>query len=195
MTGSDLPHLLSNRHVLVSSATDDLSIIQPGRLDGGVASDLIATLCFRPEFQRDGTDRVDAAVAVIDSAVTPDWPEIPGIGSVTGITDVDDLIKVSKRGRTTNVTHGRVTAFDLSRTVRYPGIGDIKFVGQIEVSCESESFSKAGDSGSLVVAENGEAIGLLFAGTEVGGLHNTGATYVNPIADVFGALGCTGFWS
>ena len=73
--------------------------------------------------------------------------------------------------------------------VRY-GIGNLSFDNQIEIEgAGSAAFSDGGDSGSLIVDDEGSAVGLLFAGGDVGGRNNMGLTYANPIGAVLQNLG------
>jgi hypothetical protein len=41
---------------------------------------------------------------------------------------------------------------------------------------------------------NGEAVGLLFAGSDQGGPQGTGVTYANPLDVVFQRLAVAGLW-
>jgi len=78
------------------------------------------------------------------------------------------------------LTSSKVWANNSSVNVNYGTSGVALFVGQIVIS--GGGFNNGGDSGSLVVTENGlNPIGLLFAG---GG----NSTFVNPIDDVLSAL-------
>lgn len=52
-------------------------------------------------------------------------------------------------------------------------------------SSSEEPFSQPGDSGTLVVTENGEIVGLIFAGT------SSGITYVAPLYPLLQALDLT----
>ena len=52
----------------------------------------------------------------------------------------------------------------------------------------TKAFSDSGDSGSLIVDESLNGIGLLFAGGNEGGTNGQGLTYANPLGDVLDAL-------
>ena len=96
------------------------------------------------------------------------------------VTSLSFRQKAVKYGRTTGLTSGKVWAINSSVNVNYGTSGVALFVGQIVIS--GGGFNNGGDSGSLVVIENGlNPIGLLFAG---GG----NSTFVNPIDDVLSAL-------
>lgn len=91
---------------------------------------------------------------------------------------------VNKSGRTTGITSGLVDSLDAAVRVSY-GDFEATFVDQILVAHDTEAFSAAGDSGSLVVAGlSNNPVGLLFAG---GG----GTTVVSPIAPIAQRFGIT----
>ncbi len=124
------------------------------------------------------TNLVDAAVArpLSPGLVAPDILEI---GRATGTVEASLGMRVTKSGRTTGLTRGRVTALDASVEVDYGG-KTARFRSQIV----SDILSRGGDSGSLVVDESNHAVGLLFAG-------GTTTTIMNPIGAVVEALGLT----
>jgi hypothetical protein len=47
---------------------------------------------------------------------------------------------------------------------------------------KDQPFAQGGDSGSLVVNENKEALGLVFATSDLGGANGKGLAYVNPMS-------------
>jgi hypothetical protein len=121
------------------------------------------------------TNLVDAALAVpINPSLVA--PDLLGIGRVSGTGEANIGLRVRKSGRTTGVTEGRVTGVDAVVEVDYVGRTAI-FRGQIV----TDLLSKGGDSGALVVDDDGRAIGLLFAG-------GLATTLVNPIAEVAASL-------
>jgi hypothetical protein len=74
-----------------------------------------------------------------------------------------------------------VDAINATVTVAYVN-GTTQFVKQILVAGRGP-FSRAGDSGSLIVTTAGrQPVGLLFAGTA------SGYTFANPIGEVLKAL-------
>jgi hypothetical protein len=77
---------------------------------------------------------------------------------------------VKKTGRTTNFTTGRVTAINATVNVNYGGGKVARFCRQILTT----DMSAPGDSGSLVLDEYNNPVGLLFAGSSV-------VTVLNPI--------------
>ena len=112
---------------------------------------------------------------------------IAGLGELSGETLApEDARGVAKLGRTTELTRGTVTAFELDGvTVQYDR-GALRFDDQVEVHGSGGAFSQGGDSGSLIVSDPGlDAVALLFAGND------EGVTYGNPMAAVLDALGAT----
>jgi hypothetical protein len=187
-------HALSNYHVLSGTPQAKVgdTIVQPGPADGGKAPrDKVGTLAARVELEPNGDATVDCAIALLDDQeVDPEYPV--GLITTTAVTLGDE--KVAKIGRTTSITHGKVTAIELDNVVVGYGdeLGELSFDNQIEVeSTGTGPFSRGGDSGSLVYREDGVALGLLFAGSESGGENGTGLTYINPIDAVLRALGVT----
>ncbi|WP_225752686.1 hypothetical protein [Actinotalea sp. Marseille-Q4924] len=186
-------HALSNHHVLVGSpaAREGDAVLQPGPADGGRdPEDRIGSLARFVPLDGATTAFVDAAVAALeDDEVEVTYPS----GPVTGTARVVGAEEVEKIGRTTGTTRGRVTAFELDDVVvgYGPEVGDVSFDDQIEVEGLARGpFSRGGDSGSLVyVPATGQAVGLLFAGSETGGENGAGLTYLNPIDTVLEALG------
>jgi hypothetical protein len=163
--------ILSNNHVLADSnrgVRGDL-ILQPGPFDGGAfPPDAMATLeRFEPiVFGRSGYNLVDAAVARptdsrhVTAAI---------IGRVVPRAVHQALVgqRVVKAGRTTEVTLGRVLAVDATVVVGYDG-GDAQFRQQIITT----AMAAGGDSGSLLMDSNLNAVGLLFAGSPEITIHN-----------------------
>lgn len=189
-------HALSNYHVLSGSPSAAMGdpVLQPGPADGGrYPRDKVGELTARVDLEPGGRATVDcalAALAAADDDVDLRYPV--GLVTTTAVAVGGEL--VAKIGRTTALTHGRVTAIELDDVVVGYGdeLGEIAFDDQIEVESTGPSaFSRGGDSGSLVYREDGVALGLLFAGSETGGENGTGLTYLNPIDAVLDALGAT----
>lgn len=188
--------ILSNNHVLANEDQAAIGdpIIQPGDFDGGTNPlDRVARLTDFVRLDLTAANIVDAAIAEIDSSIEFKPRDVQDIGMLTGKTaTVFDDSAVRKVGRTTGFTTGRVTAFEIDNVVVAYDIGDLRFDNQIEVEGSgSGPFSQGGDSGSLVVDEENNAIGLLFAGGDQGGSNGQGLTYLNPIDDVLSKLGVT----
>jgi hypothetical protein len=114
------------------------------------------------------------AINTVDAAVAKPvmnvefLDEILEIGVVGGITPARLGMRVRKSGRSTGFTSGQITILDATVDVNY-GEKVARFEGQIITT----AMSAAGDSGSLLVAEDALlAVGLLFAGSEQVTIHN-----------------------
>ncbi len=183
-------YALSNNHVyaLENAASVGSKIVQPGRYDTGCATndaDIIGELSVAPMIHFDTTNLVDAAMAAIDSSVTL-LKSTPADGYGTPKSETTDPVlgaAVQKYGRTSRLTKGQIVGVDVDVKVGYTN-GVAAFRGQIMVASPRGAFIKAGDSGSLLVTDEREPVGLLFAG-------NTSGKYAwaNDIDDVLLALG------
>ncbi|MCI0405975.1 MAG: S1 family peptidase [candidate division Zixibacteria bacterium] len=186
-------YILSNNHVLAREnlAAIGEDIVQPGRYDNKpkcaneLATDKIADLSEFVQLKFDGTDNlVDAAVAELSTSdfTCATLSQFYGLPSSTSVAATLGL-PIKKVGRTSGLTDGTVAAINATVNVGYTG-GVARFTGQI---ITSKHFSKSGDSGSLVVTDDGNnsPVGLLFAGA------SNGLTVLNPIGEVLSAFGVT----
>ena len=180
--------ILSNNHVLAAENKAALgdAIVQPGRVDGGQpGSDTIATLLdFVPiSFKPEETNDVDAAVAspVSSKGVSAFIFEV---GTLKGIASVTLGDVVTKSGRTTGLTKGKVVAIDLEIYVGYSA-GSARYVNQVEISQlpEYPKMADGGDSGSALVTEEGKLCGLIFAADKA-----TGIAFANRIEPILSRL-------
>ena len=177
-------YILSNNHVLAdeNGLAAGAPIFQPGLLDGGnPATDKIAELTRFVALQTAGANSVDCAIArVLNPADASN--AILKIGPPAGVAAAAIDMIVHKFGRTSGYTVGRVTSVDTDVVVTY-GIGNVTFTQQVIIqSTGTQPFSKAGDSGSLIVArQTHQAVALLFAGS-------TTHTIANHIDAVLAAL-------
>ena len=184
--------VLSNNHVLANenaAARGDV-ILQPGPLDGGKKRDRIATLTKFCALRQRGVNLVDSAFAMIEEPIGFDHCQLGRLGLLSGVRSsaVDEGLEVAKIGRTTGLTRGRVTAFEMDVSVEY-GLGILRFENQIEIEGEGrKAFSAGGDSGSLIVDSGCLAVAQLFAGTDVGGSNGKGLTYATAIETVLDTL-------
>ena len=186
--------ILSNNHVLANenrSKKGD-AIVQQGPFDGGKkGKNTVGALEKYVRLNRAGTNFVDAALAALKSGIEYNSVTLRGIGNLKGIggsvVDVGD--EVHKVGRTTDVTHGRVTAFELDNVVVGYDIGNLRFDDQIEIEGKGLGpFSQGGDSGSLIVDAENRGVAMLFAGGDQGGANGQGLTYANPLGRVLDDL-------
>lgn len=181
--------ILSNNHVLADEnrAQPGDAILQPGPADGGSdPADGAATLTRFVPLVAAGRNNIDAAVALVGSGIGVDPLTLQGLGALAGVraTPLESGELVWKVGRTTGLTQGVVSATELDDlTVQYD-IGDLVFDDQIEIgpAVPGQPFSMGGDSGSLIVDAQRNAVALLFAGNDVD------ATYANPIAAVLSGV-------
>ena len=117
-------------------------------------------------FQDDplATNLVDAAIAkpIYSENVIQ---EVLGIPTPTGHREVELGDAIIKSGRTTGVTQGKVTQVDATLQILYGNN-----IAVFEDQAVSNVPCGGGDSGSIVLAddESGDAVGLLFAGTQDG---------------------------
>jgi len=152
--------LLSNYHVFWGNAGE--RIVQPGPYDGGTVNDTVGFLKrYTPVYPEPRHNFLDSAVATCDVDFEPDEPDL---GMPTGVRDPVEPESVTKAGRTTAVTQGRV--IDSAATIRvvdYPGVGTAIFDDVIVTTY----MAAGGDSGSPVFANSdGSWIGQVFAGSE-----------------------------
>ncbi len=186
--------ILSNNHVLANenAAKKGDAIIQPGRFDNGKKGrDTIGKLDSFVKLHVSDANLVDCAIAALRAGIQFDSDTLRSIGALAGVatSTVAGGDNVSKVGRTTDVTQGRVTAFELDNVVVGYDIGNLSFDNQIEIEGAADGpFSQGGDSGSLIVNADREAVALLFAGGDQGGSNGKGLTFANPIGSVFDAL-------
>ena len=197
--------VLSNNHVLADEGRGKIGdrVLQRAWFDGGTArTEGVARLSHWVALRARGANLVDAALAVVDTAVESDAGRLRALvgGKDRRLTGagpdfVDVGTPVYKVGRTSGATRGRVTAFDLDNVVVNFDVGNLRFDNQIEIEGSgTTAFSDGGDSGSLIVMSAGArsqdmlAVALLFAGSESGGANNRGLTYANPIHEVLGRL-------
>lgn len=120
---------------------------------------------------------VDAAIA---RPINPDdvKNEILEIGTIQGAIEGELGMAIKKSGRTTGFTTGEIQQVDVSVNVQY-GEGQIaQFTDQLMAG----AMSQGGDSGSAVLDDSNNLVGLLFAGSDT-------STIMNRIQNVFSELG------
>jgi hypothetical protein len=184
--------ILSNNHVLADENAGQIGdvILQPGKIDGGSRpKDVIGALARFVRLSTTKANLVDCAIGSVRPTIRHVL-EITGLGKVKGVGPVPETnARVAKLGRTTGLTHGRVTAFELDNVIVGYDLGNLRFDGQIEIEgADAGPFSDGGDSGSLIVDQGLLGVGLLFAGGDQGGRNGRGLTYANPLQDVLDRL-------
>ncbi|KAI0320034.1 hypothetical protein OF83DRAFT_1169689 [Amylostereum chailletii] len=107
----------------------------------------------------------DDGLLTLGGVLTADQVNNPNTLNLQG----DRIRRVLKRGFTTNTTVGTLTRF-MSFVRKYFPIGNVDSLEMPILSHEHDSgtFSKAGDSGSLIVSAVGEFVALLTGGTNEG---------------------------
>ena len=104
--------------------------------------------------------------------------EILEIGTIKGLIQGELGMAIKKSGRTTGLTTGKIVQVDVTVNVQY-GAGRIaRFTDQLMAG----PMSQGGDSGSAVLDNNNNLVGLLFAGSDT-------STIISRIDNVFSALG------
>ncbi len=152
--------ILSNFHVLAGrwNARRGWPIYQPGRGDGGTRADTVAELSHHAM-----ASNFDAAVAKLtdDRLLINDQL---GLSPVRGVGWAQVGMNVVKSGRTTAVTHGRVSGVLGTNKNYYDGVTClIHNVMTIEPRTEPDT-SLGGDSGSFWLDEKSRnVVGLHFA--------------------------------
>jgi hypothetical protein len=179
-------YMLSNNHVIArqNNARIGEQIVQPGRADTrGIPTEAVAILsAFKPvSFTQN--NNFDAAIArytgyhsytMVQQAFSP--------SQITSTARAGQ--SVMKMGRTTGLTYGTVQSTNVTIKVDFDGETAV-FTDQIYIKGTAGDFLQAGDSGSLLVTQDGaHPIGLLFAGGE-------GSAFANPIKPILNYFGVT----
>ncbi len=106
--------------------------------------------------------------------------QILEIGTISGVAEGTLGMSLKKSGRTTGLTTGNIQQIDVTANVSYGTNKTATFVDQLMAG----AMSQGGDSGSAVLNDQNQIVGLLFAGS-----NNT--TIINRIQNVFQALQVT----
>jgi hypothetical protein len=185
-------YALSNNHIyaLENLAPIGSRILQPGRYDLNCATGVDAMLGpltrYVPiVFSKTASNVVDAAIAASSTALLDRQTPSDGYGTPARSPATPRWgMAVQKYGRTSGLTIGWVDGINATVMVTY-ATGVTRFVGQVLVNGKG-TFSRAGDSGSLIVTTAGrQPVGLLFAGA------SNGYTFANPIGAVLKAFNVT----
>jgi hypothetical protein len=170
------------------------AVVQPSRPDGNAdcspegADAVIGTLDdFEPVVYDGKTPNVmDAAIAMLTLPAsqigcgTP--PEYYGYPSAT-VAPADMGQAVMKLGRTTGLTRGTIKAVNVKTKITFPA-GVAYYTGQF---LTSPGFGDFGDSGSLVVTQDGtnRPVGMVIGGT------NNGSAIASPIGPILARFAAT----
>jgi hypothetical protein len=182
--------MLSNNHVMANENKANMGdpIFQPGPMDAGRINkdwrgwkeplDILPYIATLKDFVRinKSGNKQDSAIAIIPDTmvergfIDTRYPHLNR--EMVGFGEANTKQPVQKCGRTTGYTAGRVIALHSQFTINYD------FGGAIFNDCiVTTSMSKGGDSGSLIMDMDMNAVGLLFAGS-------TKVTIANPINEV-----------
>jgi hypothetical protein len=188
-------YALSNNHVYANQndAKQGDCALQPGAYDGGKdPADCIGFLDDWVPIDFSGRNNyMDAAIAISSTGeLGCSTPSDDGYGAPdSNPTSATVNMQVKKYGRTTGLTQGKIEEINVTVDVCYETLGFFRckklarFVDQIGIA--PGTFSAGGDSGSLIVTQEGnKPVGLLFAGSSI-------RTFANPIELVLTHFGVT----
>ncbi len=121
-------------------------------------------------------NKVDCAIA------KPDNPgdvanDILELGTISDIADGQLGMEIKKSGRTTGLTTGTIDQIDVTVRVNFGANKVAVFEDQLMAG----AMSQGGDSGSVVLDQDNNLVGLLFAGSPT-------TTVINRIQNVFSEL-------
>lgn len=171
---SKLPYVIPGSTVVTAGIEDDNNVIST-----------VGTV-----FKAERDFEMDAALIEIDPQILPSIRNsIPQIGQplqARVLTDSDkNKTKVfmfgGKTGKQTGRTEGTVTAVYSTIKITYNSQTEFTIINTIAISNNGSSISQSGDSGSCVVDDKRNIIGLVVAG-------NSEVTYVLPINTLLSKL-------
>lgn len=188
-------YMLSNNHVLADSDEGEVGdpVLVPGPADIVNGRHIVAG--FLDRWIPLGLNKVDAAIASFSEDISAFYHlHYTGIGDIVPrpISNRHHVRNVIKRGITTKVTLGTVSAFDLDEvainygTERKPWI--VTFDNQIEIigAPPTRPFSQPGDSGSLIIdRDTMRPYALLYGGgPDDQGIDRTLANFIPEVLDL-----------
>ena len=192
-------YMMSNNHVFANSnqCFGGDPVVQPGPADaGGTSPTVVGNLHKWFPLSKIARDGVDVAIATFSDEIEFFEPwDYAGIGQIetTHVTSRTSVTHVVKRGRTTGVRHGTVSAFELDGVqINYGTRADpavVTFDDQIEIigSPPRKPFSAGGDSGSFIIdCDTMQVYALLYGGGP--DANRIDRTLAHFIPDVFKAM-------
>ncbi|MBD1848290.1 SUMF1/EgtB/PvdO family nonheme iron enzyme [Cyanobacteria bacterium FACHB-63] len=192
--GQQQLYILSVSHILapknIAKAGDPI-IRLTSPTSEGEQEDVIATLAeyFHPEIGAE--NQLDVAIAAIQN-LPVEAADIRGIGTLRGAYTGEESTllgkTVRKLGARSGVTQGTVS--DISADIRMSyEFGNITLENLIGIeSPGSEPFTESGDSGAIVIDEEGYAIGILVGGTISPERGQRSLSFAIPLQSVLDAL-------
>lgn len=165
--------LVSNNHVLAAcnAARKQDRIYQPDESRGRAPRARLREwkpLIPTPPHGKRAYNQIDAALAGVDATDVHKAYLPIRAGTAFAPRRVQPArakTEVGKVGSGSEPTRGRIVATDVQVRVDYDDLGVCWFEDVFAVAGQDPPFSSAGDSGALVVARNGDAMGMVFAGT------------------------------
>lgn len=174
--------ILSNNHVMANENNANIGdeIVQPGPMDAHGEISVVGHLKAFQKIESSNNLHDSAIAKVLDTIkstgnVSTHYPSLNRPIADWGAPQIQ--LPVQKVGRTTGYTNGRIVATNATFTIGY-GFGPATFVDCIVCT----NMSAGGDSGSVIMDMNMNAVGLLFAGSG----KVTLATTIDKVRDHYG---------
>ncbi len=190
-TNFGMQMLISSTHVLASgphtSPGDPIS--QPALPMGGHFPESLAGSYYMGFIGQ--PHNIDASLATIPTRNATS-KTIQGIGNTRGHDVTFPGDDVAKYGRTTQFTSGKVVSDTFTCVINYPNFGAMTYYNQLRIQSNNpyNAFSQPGDSGSMIVNEDREVVGMLMGGGQAnGGQYHTIANPIDDIIRTFEANG------
>jgi Tol biopolymer transport system component len=140
----------------------DLSVIQPGRTDGGqLPGDLIGKSARCLPLQDAASISNMVALVRLEGALGFET-SIPGIGPLQGVRQPAPGDQVRMLGRSSGLMSGKVTVVSVDVNIGMSDGVSYQFTNAIETT----PMTAAGDGGALVVDDQGYAVGIAAAQSE-----------------------------
>jgi hypothetical protein len=175
LSSSDGVGIVSNSHVLAwcGRARRGDPIYAPHPKDAKEVREIAILHRFNSLIE-DHEVSLDAAFALLndgiqhpENVIPEGFPQAGKRLAMTKVMPANLDLRVCKIGRTSKYTMGALSAVAVSATLDYPGLGDVKLTGMLEVQWESleKEFSQPGDSGSVVYRpDTMEALAIVVGG-------------------------------
>lgn len=159
--------ILSNCHVLANEGRASIGdvIYQPGAADDPTETSNIIGILKDFEKIHQFDNQHDSAIAKLSEEILRNnhidirYPHIEK--PLSGFIQSSVGMEVQKFGRTTGYTKSKIIAHHANFTVGYD-FGEAEF----EDCIVCENMSSGGDSGSIIMDNNNQAVALLFAGSD-----------------------------
>lgn len=166
--------ILSNQHVMAGERTRGPYgpapqrgnlILQPGPFDGGKTSNAIGKLKKWVTLRKRNNTEDSATARINPSGVIN---EVKGLGKIKGFGKISIGQDVQKVGRSTGHTIGKIISVSATVCVEYGP----RLIRCFDDCIITTNMSEGGDSGSILLDMNMNAVGLLFAGSDTVTIYN-----------------------